>query len=261
MRTVIFVLKYFRFWISAKSKYSIHSPFVYELLTNVIKHNILNSQFSEIEKLRKNLLNSHSKIEVGDLGAGSKLRYLNVRKIKDITKKYSKTPKHCELLFKLVNHFQPEIMLELGTSFGFSTMYQAIAAPQGEISTIEGCPNTAKIAESNFNKLGLENINLIVGNFDDKLPLCLNAISKLDYVFIDGNHTKKTTIDYFLQCLNKSHIESLFIFDDIHWSKDMEEAWDIIKKNEKVIITIDLFYLGLVFFKEGLTKQDYIIKV
>ncbi|MBC8147994.1 MAG: hypothetical protein H8E98_08440 [Bacteroidetes bacterium] len=150
MRTVIFVLKYFRFWISAKSKYSIHSPFVYELLTNVIKHNILNSQFSEIEKLRKNLLNSHSKIEVGDLGAGSKLRYLNVRKIKDITKKYSKTPKHCELLFKLVNHFQPEIMLELGTSFGFSTMYQAIAAPQGEISTIEGCLNTAKIADSNF---------------------------------------------------------------------------------------------------------------
>ncbi|MCF8297915.1 MAG: class I SAM-dependent methyltransferase [Saprospiraceae bacterium] len=260
MRKIILVLKYIKYWFSAKNKFSIHSPFVYELKTSVIDENIQDSNFSEIEKLRKSLLENQAKIEVIDLGAGSSLGYSNERTIREITQKYAKSPKNARLLYKLINHFKPKTILELGTSLGISTSYQAIAAPQSKITTIEGCPNTAKIAENNFNHLGLENIKLIVGNFDEKLPDYLNSISKLDYAFIDGNHTKKATLDYFLQCLNKSHSESLFVFDDIHWSNDMEEAWNIIKKNEKVKITIDLFFFGLVFFNEDLSKEDFILK-
>ena len=54
--------------------------------------------------------------------------------------------------------------------------------------------------------------------------------------------------------------QTVIIIDDIHYSTEMEEAWDIIKKNEKVTMTIDIWRMGLVFFREGITHIDYIIR-
>ena len=260
MRKIIFIFKFFKHWLSAKSKFSLHSPFIYKLYVDIIKQNTKSSEFFKIEKLRKKLLNNNNSIKVTDFGAGSKLAYSNERKIKDIALHYSKTQKQCKLLYRLINEYQPSTVLELGTSLGISTMYQAIAHHQSKLTTIEGCPNTATIAKRNFKNIGLENIKLIIGNFDDKLPEYLASISELDYAFIDGNHTKKATIDYFLQCLNKSHSNTILVFDDIHWSDEMEQAWEFIKKNKKVKITVDLFFLGLVFFRDDLSKQDYCLK-
>ena len=42
---------------------------------------------------------------------------------------------------------------------------------------------------------------------------------------------------------------SVFVFDDIYWSPQMTAAWQQIKKNNEVTLTIDTFYFGLVFFK------------
>jgi len=139
-------------------------------------------------------------------------------------------------------------------------MYQSVAVPQSKIITIEGCDKTAEIAQENFNQLNLQNIKLITGNFNDVLPDVLKNINILDFAFFDGNHTKEATIEYFNQCLKKSHSKTLFVFDDIHWSEGMEEAWNFIKKHEKVIITIDLFFMGLVFFNENISKQNFVIR-
>jgi len=82
----------------------------------------------------------------------------------------------------------------------------------------------------------------------------------IDLVYFDGNHQKEPTLNYFHTCLQKAHKNSLFIFDDIHWSDGMEEAWEQIKKHDRVHLTIDLFQFGIVFFEKEMPKQHFILK-
>ena len=71
---------------------------------------------------------------------------------------------------------------------------------------------------------------------------------------------RQATLNYFEQCIPYINNNSLFIFVDIHWSEEMEEAWEEIKKNKNVTLTVDLFQLGLVYFHKELTKQDFVIR-
>jgi predicted O-methyltransferase YrrM len=89
----------------------------------------------------------------------------------------------------------------------------------------------------------------------------LNSLPKLDLVFFDGNHQKVPTLDYFHHCLTKAHENSIFIFDDIHWSSEMDEAWQQIQGHEQVSLTIDLFQFGLVFFRKGIAKQHFTLRM
>jgi predicted O-methyltransferase YrrM len=169
-------------------------------------------------------------------------------------------PLYGQLLFRISRYFRPTVMLELGTSLGISTAYMAMGNPQGKLTTIEGCPETAANAKENFELLGLTNIMQITGSFKDVLPDLLQKLEKVDLCFIDGNHRKKPSLHYFYQCLQHFGDDSVLIMDDIHWSVEMEEAWLEIKSNPSVSITIDLFRVGLVFFKKGLSKEDFIIR-
>ncbi len=98
------------------------------------------------------------------------------------------------------------------------------------------------------------------GNFDKTLKPTLSSIDKLDWVFIDGNHQKEPTIRYFEQCLEKCTSDSVLLFDDIYWSKGMAEAWENIKQHPRVSVTLDLFQVGIVFIREGQSKQDFWIR-
>lgn len=179
--------------------------------------------------------------------------------VKTIARRFSVSPDFGRLLFRLSRHFQPDLTLELGTSLGISTAYMALGNPQGTIITIEGCPEIAKDAHQNFEKLGIRNIDQRTGNFDKVLPDILGEVASLDMIFIDGNHKKDATLDYFRQCLQHINSNSVLIFDDIHWSDGMQAAWFEIKHHPRVRITIDLFQMGLVFFREGLSKEDFIL--
>lgn len=258
-----FAWKYicYRLFAHHRNGHGIHSPFVFELLINVIEKDEKQFYiFQEIENIRSQLLKSNQKIVVNDFGAGSLRMPNKERKIRDIVRLAAKNQKYGQLLFRLVNHFQPKTILELGTSLGFGTMYLASANTNAKVFTIEGCNNLARYAMHNFSLLNLKNIISINETFEVALPKILNKTEKLDFVFYDGNHRKEPTLDYFRQCLNKVHNDTVFVFDDIHWSEEMEEAWEEIKKNKNVIVTIDLFFLGLVFFRSEMSKQDFVIK-
>ena len=214
----------------------------------------------EIDDVRNELLKNSNKITVTDLGAGSKVFKSDKRKISDIVKYSAISKKYGELLFRLAVFQKPEMILEIGTSLGFGTMYLAKPNSKAEIYTLEGCPATSEIAGKNLRKLQIENVKQIVGNFDNKLNAVLNNIETLDFVYFDGNHKKSATLNYFNQCLPKIKNNTIFVFDDIHWSDDMEEAWNTIKSNPKVTLTVDLFFKGLVFFRKELSKQNFIVK-
>lgn len=212
-----------------------------------------------VESIKTALLHDDRTITITDMGAGSTISASRQRKVSNIARNSAKEPKYGRLLHRLVAHFHPKEMAELGTSLGISALYQASGNPHARLTTFEGCPQTAAIARENFRKAEVKRIQLIEGNFDDTLKGYLESVQRLDWFFNDGNHRKEPTLRYFEQCLAKSHSDTILIFDDIYWSKDMAEAWETIKAHPKVTVTLDLFQIGIVFLREGQAKQDFVI--
>jgi len=260
MKQLLLAYNYLIYRIKSTNEHGVHSPFVFELLGNVIYNTTDYYAYKPIEKLREQLLNSGHNVTCIDLGAGSLKNNSSTKQIKKIARHAAKSAKYAQLLFRLVNHFQPSEILELGTSLGISTAYMAAANSNIKVTTIEGCPEIAKVAKQNFEQLELKNIEPLTGNFDAALPSVLAQKEKLDFVFFDGNHRKEPTLNYFRQCLQKATDSSIFIFDDIYWSAEMKQAWEEIKNNNRVTVTIDLFYMGIVFFRKEQVKQNFIIR-
>ena len=257
-------LKYF---FRAKTKHGIHSPFAFDLVTRVFEDKKKYECYSGLELIRKKLLEDETMINVLDLGAGTKKNNSAQRKVKDICKNAEKNKKYGQLLFRIVNYFKPEIIFDLGTSLGITTLYLAEGNKNAKVITIEGCPETAAFAATNFKNYGSKNIEQIIGNFDKVLQTILEINNKRQtknnkpfLFFFDGNHRKEPTLRYFELCLKYAGNNSIFIFDDIHWSKGMEEAWEIIKKDKRFTVTIDIFQMGLVFFRKEQAKEDFVIK-
>lgn len=252
------IFEFISYVYKAKSKVVIHSPFVYKFYSEVIKNKRLDFEDSDIEKLWRNLKNSKKIINVNDLGTGSGLK--SWRKISSIARKYSGRRKDARLISRIIRYFKPNILIELGTSLGYTTIYMAKAAGNASIYTLEGCRETSLIATENFNLYKL-NIETITGNIDQTLESLLNRPGiKPDFVFFDANHTYEATVKYFEKCLEKATENSVFVFDDIYWSKGMKKAWIEIAGNSSVSVSIDLYHLGIVFFRKNIAKQHFVLK-
>ena len=210
-----------------------------------------------IEALRASLKKDETVIEVEDYGAGSAIIKSNKRVVKAIAKSSLKPKKYAQLLFRMVKYYQPENVLELGTSLGVTTAYLASGNSAAKIYTCEGSKNIAAIANNNFKHLGLQNVTLLEGAFEKTLPFFLNTIKKIDFVFIDGNHRKVPTLQYFEQLLVIANGKSIFVFDDIHWSEEMEAAWIIIKDHPAVTISIDLFFIGIIYLNPDVKVKQH----
>lgn len=246
--------------LKAKNRHGVHSPFVYRLIDDVIYDFRAKKVYTEVEDIRNGLINDTRIITVTDLGAGSHVNNNRQKKIGDIARNALKPPKLAQLLHRLATNLQPRNIIELGTCLGTTTLYLQNAAPRAKVYTLEGCPETARIAKETFNKGGITTVEPTVGNFDDTLPGIIDGLPQLDFVFVDGNHQKDATLKYFEWCLPKVHENTMLIFDDIYWSQGMKEAWAQIKAHPQVTVTIDLFWIGLVFFKPGQAKEDFLIK-
>jgi len=254
-------IQYLKYRIFSVNEHGVHSPFVFELLNNVIYNKNKYYTYDEVEVLRKQLLKNKSIIEINDLGAGADKGISKYKKsVGKIACTSLKKTKYAQLIFRLINHFQPSGVLELGTSLGVTTSYMSLANPKAKIITIEGSETIAELASKNFEQLNLKNIEQLIGNFDETLSIGLKEIPTVDFVFFDGNHRKQATLNYFKQCLERKHSQSVFLFDDIYWSNEMQEAWEEIKNHPEVTVTIDLFEMGIVFFRREQVKQHFIIR-
>ncbi len=237
--------------------HGVHSPFLFDLYNNVIRHDGDYYAYGLVEELRKKLLQDNRTLKVTDFGAGSRSINKRTRSISSIAHTSAKPPKYGKLLFRLVNHFQPETILDLGTSLGLTTAYLAEARKESTVYTFEGCPAIAQAARANFKHLGLRNVHLIEGNLDETLEKQVQDLQQLDFVFFDGNHRYEPTMRYFNTCLAKHHEYSVFVVDDLYWSAEMKRAWQEIKKHPEVLQTVDLFFVGLVFFRKTQPKEHF----
>lgn len=255
--------KYFQYYVNAFNGkgHGIHSPFVFDFILSVLNNRQHYHPPPEIEDLRNELLKNDQIITIEDLGAGSRIQTSRQRSIGSLAKNAIKSKKYSQVLYRLVKHYEPRNIVELGTSLGVTTAYLSKANPSATITTVEGSEAVANIARRNFQQLQCTNIQSLVGNFDDVLPTANCQLLTLDLAYIDGNHRLEPTLNYFEQFLSKKNNDSIFVFDDIHWSREMEEAWEKIKTHPSVRCTIDIFFLGFVFFREEFKeKQNFTIR-
>ena len=260
MINVQLLKSYIKHRIKAKTRHGIHSPFVYKLVDEVIYDYEQNVDYEAIEQLRASLLQDSKSITITDLGAGSHVNNNKQKQVKQLAKNALKPASLAQLIYRLAQERKPRTIIELGTCLGLTTSYLSKAVPDARVISIEGCPQTAQVARENLSKLNIGNAEIKTGNFDQIFPEVLSQIESVDFVFIDGNHRKQATLDYFNMCLPKINDNTLIIFDDIYWSKGMEEAWDEIKVHPAVSVTIDLFWIGLVYFRKGQVKEDFKIR-
>lgn len=241
--------KYIQYWLTASSGkgHGIHSPFVYDFIKNVLNDSANYPCYQPIEDIRKKMLSNTSMIDVEDFGAGSSVIKTKKRIVKDIAASSLKPIKYAQLLYRMVQYYKPPTIVELGTSFGITSAYLAMANTKFVVHTCEGASSIASIAKKNFEALQIKNIQLIHGDFANTLPHLLSKINTIDFAFIDGNHRKQPTLAYFNQLLASSTATTIFVFDDIHWSSEMEDAWQHIKQHAATTLTIDLFFIGIVF--------------
>jgi predicted O-methyltransferase YrrM len=240
-----------------RNGHGIHSPFVFDLVSRIFRNKTGYDVVCSIEKVREKMISDKRKIIVNDLGSGSVRRKDNIRKMSEIARNSAVPAKYGKLLHNLASEFGGEAIIEFGTSFGISTMYLSAGSPGSVVYTMEGCGACAEIAENNFSVAGAKNINLIVGPFETSVQQLIESKIKPGLVYIDGNHRKEPVIEYFYQMASISGSDTVIILDDIYDSREMSEAWEEIKQHEKVSVTVDIFRMGLVFFREGIVHNHY----
>ncbi len=235
-----------------------HSPFVYGLVTNCFNDKTKYPEYEILKSHRKALRSDTSMVEMKDFGQGSRGFKGNARKVSAVVKNAGMKKKRQKLLFRLAKYFKSETVLELGTSLGLGTVALSLSNEFSAINTVEGCPNTLSKAQEYFEKFNLHNIQIHQELFSEFLE---NTSTQFDLIFIDGDHNGERTLGYFNSLLKKVHNDSVIIFDDIYWSKDMTVAWQKIITNENVTVSIDTFQWGLVFFRKEQPKQHFVIRV
>lgn len=237
--------------------HGIHSPFIFGFNRDIINSNKYYPEYDDIVNYRNKLGKNREIINVSDYGAGSRVFRSRRRIVSDISRHSASSLKTGKLLFRLVRYFRPGIILELGTSLGFGTFCLAKGDDTGraQLFSIEGCPEQHAIAGRELRSAGILHPVLICGRFEDELPKLLNNAGKLDFVYFDGDHRKEPVLWQFRQCLAKAVPGTIFVIGDIHWSDEMEEAWEELCRDSSVSLSIDLYYCGLLFFREDIAKQ------
>lgn len=256
---------YLKFLWYSKNEHAVHSPFVFSLITKCFYDKKTKPEYALLQQYRNGLLENKNTIEVTDFGAGSKVFKSNKRIVAQIAKTAGISSKRAQLLFRISNYFKPATILELGTSLGLATSALALGSrslgTKASITTLEGCPNTANQCQLQLQKLNINNIECVITEFSEYLKTLNSQPITYDLIYFDGNHSKEATLNYFELLLPTITNDSVWIFDDIHWSAEMEEGWKTIKKHPKVSVTIDTFQWGLVFFRREQPKEHFVIRV
>lgn len=249
--------EYINYRWNAKGRHGIHSPFVYDFVDKCLKLKINESDDKQRRDFFSYLKSLHHVINVEDFGAGSK-HFKNQRKVSDLFYISSSKGRYGKLLYQLVKFYQPKKILEFGTSMGVGSFMMSIAKQDAEITTVEACKNTHRQASDNLQKMNVMNVQVLHSTFEDFLKQNQQVF---DLIFIDGHHDGEALKQYLKQLKPFSHNDTIFVLDDIRWSKSMKKSFDEIISDENYHLTLDLFRMGIVIPRNQQVKEHFIIKI
>ncbi len=251
------ILQYIRYLRQAKTRYGIHSPFVYALADRVPQIGIPYEIEEKFRLYRKKLLSDKSYIEIRDLGAGSGKFGSSRRRIDRMARYAGSGLRDMRRLYRLTRYFKPSIILELGTHLGQGTLALAFGNPDATIITVEGSNALVEYTGRKLAEAGVKNVRLETGSFGDFLH---KDNHMYDLIFLDGHHNYEAVKKYVRILKSRMHDESLLLIDDIHWSPGMERAWNDIVNDKDFHVTVDLFYAGLVWKRTVQFKEHFVLR-
>lgn len=252
------LVRWLRFYRRALTVFDIHAPFLYDFAETIVEDRRMFYAFSDIEVLRGTMQQDHRRINITDLGAGSLVSSSPSRTVADLARYSAVRPALGRTLFRIVHHYRPDQMLELGASLGISALYQAWACRNCRLIAVEGCPAIAGEAKRNLERMRMENVQLINASFQEFLPVLLAEAVPLDYLYLDGDHREGASLEYFETCLRLSHNDSVFVIADIHWSTAMQRAWGQMRQHPQVTLSVDLFHCGVLFFRKEIRVKQHV---
>ena len=239
----------------------IHSPYLFEYVRFVVRDKNAFYCFQDIERRRRLLMACEDELDVVDYGSAGSPEGLHIRRrVCDIAKGHLESASVGQLLFRTVNWTgqkmqRPLEILELGTSLGVTTSYLASADSRNHVVTLEGSGEVLKVAQGVWRALDLENVEWHEGNIDNTLNKC--AREKLDIAYVDANHTFDATIRYADFLLPRMSENGMLILDDIHYSREMEHAWEALKNDPRVTTSMDMYHIGILFVNKHFLKKHY----
>lgn len=253
---------YLIYLFTSGTRHSVHSPFVYKLIEEVIRDKQGYAAFRKINTVRQSLLKNSQLIEITEFNRnrGSMSMSHQLKSVSTLARESSVNEKYGRLLYRLAAFFKPETVIETGTSLGLSTMYLALANDNAKVFTVDACTIKSEQAAAGFKSLGITNVEQQIGLFDIVLPGLIRKSGKLDFAFIDGDYTCDGTTSIFDTLLKISHNDTVFVIHQIHKSTEMEKAWDRLAGYEQVTVSIDLFGVGIIFLKRELSRQNFVIR-
>jgi len=266
MRISQLAQEYLMWRLKAKDLHGIHSPFMYDFMSNCLYGKDAHQFFKTIEDERKKMVANKTVLTFTDPGAGTRkptaIHSDNMvsRTVGAIARASLQKEKYCRLFYRIVKYFNATRILELGTSLGITTSYLSLANPGCRVDTIEGAQPVAQQASQLFTRLEIPNIKLHQGLFCEVLPDLLNQGPHYDLVFIDGDHNGESLLNYFEQIVKHTSIRSVIIVDDIRWSLSMLDAWKQLLKRQEVTATADMFTMGILFLNQSLSKENFYLK-
>jgi len=261
------ILAYIRHFLTAwnTTGEGIHSPYLFELVRFILRDENSYYCFADIERRREMLQTCEDVLDVVDYGSSGSPEGARVqRRVCDIAKRHLESARVGQLLFRLVvwkgtQEKRPLEIIELGTSLGVTTAYLAAACSSNRVMTMEGSGAVLKVAQGVWKALKLENITWQEGNLDD--TLYKHARERLDLAYVDANHTYEATMRYVDFLLPRMAEKGIVVVDDIHYSEEMERAWDELRADRRVTTSMDLYHAGLLFVDPHYMKRHYRIRI
>ncbi len=218
------IYRYIRF----RRGHGVHSPFAFNLINKVIEEKKIFYIFEETEKLR-------SQFQL----------------------KRRKKKKYGQLLFRLVNFFKPNHVLQIGFSREVEILYLLSALDKGKLTLLEENITDISLAEMISNQFKPFEIKPAINI--ETLDSIRNKNHIPDFVFFNITHNTEMTYALLEKILSNidEHTHVIFVIDSIRKNKEMKNLWKTITSNPKVTITMDLYVLGLVIFNKKLYKRNY----
>jgi predicted O-methyltransferase YrrM len=245
---------------NSRGPHGVHSPFVYHLITVVLRRKNRSPHDKLIESRRASLRKSNESINVVDFGAGSRAQNGRTRTVAGIARTALQSSSHARAICLLAEHAQARTILELGTSLGITTAHVASSLPGASIYTIEGSESVARIARETWDALGLDSIEQTVGSFADQLKNVLEKMPSVDFVILDGDHRGNACLAYIEQILPYTSEHSVLVLDDIYWSPSMTEAWKASIADPRFTLSLDFYDFGVLYQTKGRVKEHFVLR-
>jgi len=227
--------------------FGVHSPFVYDLITNVIEEKSDFYAFSDISIAQLQLLQNEHVIQYGRKRIA----------VKEALKRFGITTKEGKFLFRLTNHYKPHTILSIGSSMGLAPLCLTRYNATVQCIILEYEQDIAEIAKQILNKEKNTALNIKIGAYHELLPESIVQLQRIDCVFIGKDVGVNDWDTVFEQCEPFIHDSTFFVLAGIRSSTDKQNYWMQYRQHPSVTIAVDLFDMGLLFFQPKLHKQVY----